>query len=172
MANCLSYAINSVALRGTAPPATSVYQQSYWIEYLQPNQDGSSKGPTGQNWTGLAGCLDWLINVSNDTANATAMISELTGIGFEWRSRGDANPNPTIDSERDVIVVGNYNGGGGIHFFSSLANSDVYMGIPSADSGGITAYLVNVNGGNGGQFTQNTAGVQKNGIITGWFRRI
>ena len=44
--------------------------------------------------------------------------------------------------------------GGGIHFFSSLANSDVYMGIPSADSGGITAYLVNVNGGNGGQFTQ------------------
>ncbi|MFT5821737.1 MAG: hypothetical protein ACI8ZM_002991 [Crocinitomix sp.] len=171
MANCLSYAVNSVSARGAAPPDRNVFLETYWAEYITPVQ-GESNGPPGADWSGLAGCLNWLINVKGDIANATALISTLTGHGFEWRARGIAYPNPDIEVG-NVIVVGNYNGLGGIHFFSRLAGQADYIGIPSAAGGQITSFLVAVNAGNGGQFTQAaTGGALMNGIITGWFRSI
>jgi hypothetical protein len=167
--NCLQYAALG---NGNNTIPDGVWTSDGWITYASSAPGG---GLRDKNWSALPDALRALCMASTPWGKApdsysktklhaygVGLLEALTnrdGIVFTRQHPGYPQKIPATDG---IIVMGMYEKGGGVHYFTR--NAGKWVGVPNMNDPYVYGVLAAPR-----QFTQTTASGSKKGAVLGWF---
>lgn len=166
--NCLQYATRG---NNVVTVFDNTWNQVGWLNYLAE----SPNNPTVKHWSSLSLAVkklvlasrNWPVPVDGVLVVQSKIDLKDSGVNLLRHLASNDALNWTkasgkVPDKNGCIVMGNFNNGGGVHYF--VRRDDEWKGVP-----GPTDAIPQTVAVNGTRFTQNITGGSKSGAILGWF---